>query len=295
MQEIEGLICAALTPFVSSTGFIDETWVETHLRFLEAHGIDGVLILGTTGEGPSLSLAERVYMIDLILEHRGNLSVLACTGCAALPDTIALSRYALERGVDGVLVMPPFYFKHVPEQGVLDYFRALCDALPETARVLLYHIPDVTGVPIAPGVIEGLLESHKRQFYGLKDSSGDTYYLMELLSNHPQLRVLVGNEHQMFHGLSAGAAGVISALSNVWPGVVRAVIDAHAQGGDVATAQARLSELCNLLAGNTAPLLKVALPWTSTLTRTAARVPLSDLSEAESAHFRTDLERLGFV
>ncbi len=295
MRDLTGVLCATLTPFLYDIGAVDEAWIAAHLRFLEAHGVDGVLVLGTTGEGPSLSFRERERVIDIVLAERGNLSVVAATGCAALPDTIALSHSALAKGVDAILVMPPFYFKNVPESGVLTYFRALCDTLPEEARMLLYHIPAVTGVPITPGIIEGLLESHPGQFYGLKDSSGDTFYLTELLRNHPQLQVFVGHEQQVLNGLYDGAAGIISAIANVWPGAVRAVLDAHTSDGDVAHAQARLSDLFTLLAGNTPPLLKVALPWVSDLPRTSVRVPLTNLSAAEAARLRENLDALGLL
>lgn len=295
MSDLTGVICATLTPFLAESGAIDEAWITAHLRFLEAAGVDGVLVLGTTGEGPSLSMAERERVIEFVLEQRGNLSVVACTGCASLPETIALSRFALEKGVDALLVMPPFYFKNVPEAGVLAFYRALCNALPDTARLLLYHIPSVTGVPIMPGVIEGLLQSHGRQFYGLKDSSGDLFYLMELLQNYPRLHVLVGNELQAFNGLIGGARGVISALANVWPGEVRAVVDAIQQQTSTVTAQSRLTELCNLLSGNTPPLLKAALPWLSDMPFTSVRAPLVDLSEAEASHLHESLQQAGFL
>lgn len=295
MRELTGVICATLTPFASEHGGVDEGWIANHLRFLEQHGVSGVLALGTTGEGPSMSLEERKRVLDVVLEQRGELAVIAGTGCAALPETIALSRYALERGADAVLVVPPFYFKDVPEAGLLTYYRAVCDALPGDARLLLYHIPQVTGVPISPGVIEGLLQSHRRQVYGLKDSSGDMLYLTSLLQDYPRLRVLVGNETQASNGLADGAVGMISALANAWPGVVGAVWKAHQEQGDIHTAQGELTRLFHACAGTRPPLLKAAMPWVSNLPRTSVRAPLSNLSEAEAEHLRDALARLDLV
>jgi 4-hydroxy-tetrahydrodipicolinate synthase len=289
------VICATLTPFTSEHGGIDEDWIGRHLRFLEQHGVSGVLALGTTGEGPSMALAERKRALDVVLAQRGDLSVIIGTGCAALPETIELSRYAFEQGADAVLVMPPFYFKDVPESGVLSYYRTLCDALPDDARLLLYHIPQVTAVSVGPGIIEGLLQSHRKQLYGLKDSSGDMLYLTALLQDYPQLRVLVGNETQAANGLADGAAGMISALANVWPELVVRVWKAHQGQGDVHTAQGELTTLFHALAGNTPPMLKAALPWVSDLPRTSVRTPLTNLSEAEAEHLRVALERLGLV
>lgn len=161
MAEIRGIISAMLTPFTSDVGPVDYEWLPGYLQFLADGGLHGVLALGTTGEGPSMSVAERIRTLEIILKHRGELSVIAGTGCAALTDTIALSRAAIELGVDAILVMPPFYIKQPSETGILAYFRALCDALPAEARVMLYHIPQVTGVPITTTIIDGLLDSHR--------------------------------------------------------------------------------------------------------------------------------------
>jgi 4-hydroxy-tetrahydrodipicolinate synthase len=296
-SDLSGVFCATLTPFTGPVGPLDEAWIPAHLRFLEANGIHGVLPLGTTGEGPSLSVAARQRVLDLVLEHRGSLAVIACTGCAALADTIELSRSALASGADAVLVMPPFYFKDVPESGVLTYYQSLCDALPDTARLLLYHYPAVTGVPIAPGIIEGLSLSHPQQFYGIKDSSGDVRYLTDLLYHYPRLKVFVGNELQAANGLTDGAVGMISGLANVWPGLATAVFDAHCKRGDLAAAQAQLTTLANLVstAGNVPSVLKAALPWTSELPRTSVHVPLANLSEAEAVHLKNKLTAAGLV
>jgi 4-hydroxy-tetrahydrodipicolinate synthase len=286
-----------LTPFTNPVGPVDEPWLSAHLRFLEANGVHGVLPLGTTGEGPSLSIRERQRMIDLVLEHRGSLAVIACTGCAALPDTIELSRYAFESGADAVLVMPPFYFKDVPESGILAYYQALCDALPANARVLLYHYPAITAIPITPGIIEGLILSHPQQFYGMKDSSGDVRYLADLLYHYPRLKIFVGNELQAANGLTDGAMGMISGIANVWPGLVTAVFDAHCKHGDLAAAQEKLTNLTRLVTATGTPLsaLKAALPWTSNLSRTSVRAPLANLSEAEAIYLKNKLAAAGFV
>ncbi len=290
MQVLTGVICAMLTPFIHDTGLIDYEWVPAHLRFLESHGIDGVLALGTTGEGPSLGLSERQQVLDLVLSHRGGLTVIAGTGCAALSETVALSQYAVDHGADAILVMPPFYFKNGRPEGILNYYRALCDALPDNARLLLYHIPAVTAVPITPLVIEGLLASHGHQLYGIKDSSGDIQHTTNLIQQYPQLQIFSGSDTQVANALAADAAGVISALSNVWPDLVRAVFDAHHSGRDVSTPQTRLAAVRALIPNPTPPPLKAMLPWRSGLPRTSVRVPLTNLTDDETAQLRIALE-----
>jgi 4-hydroxy-tetrahydrodipicolinate synthase len=280
MGEPGGVISAMLTPFVSDVGPVDYEWLPGYLQFLAQSGLHGVLALGTTGEGPSMSVAERERVLDTIMEHRGDLGVLAGTGCAALTETIALSRYAVDRGVDAVLVMPPFYIKGPSEAGILAYYRALAEALPAEARLMLYHIPQVTGVPITPKIIEGLLDSHGQQFYGIKDSSGNWDHSLGLITNYPQLKVFTGSDKLISKALANGAAGAITALSSAFPRLARAVYDAHHSGGDVATAQARLTAVRDLIDPvNTPSALKAALSWTSDLPETSVRLPLTALPD----------------
>ncbi len=293
MAEIRGIISAMLTPFTSDVGPVDYEWLPGYLQFLADGGLHGVLALGTTGEGPSMSVAERIRTLEIILQHRGELSVIAGAGCAALTDTIALSRAAVELGVDAILVMPPFYIKQPRETGILAYFRALCDALPAEARVMLYHIPQVTGVPITTTIIDGLLDSHPGQFFGLKDSSGDWEHSKMLIDRYPQLRIFTGSDRLIARALAGGAAGAITALSSAFPRLARAVFDAHYHGGDVSAAQARLSAVRDLIDPiNTPPALKAALAWTSNLPETALRLPLIPLSNEEAAALRAAYERI---
>lgn len=293
MAELQGIISAMLTPFTSDVGPVDYEWLPAYLRFLEEGGLHGVLALGTTGEGPSLGLAERERVLDIVLAHRGGLAVIAGTGCAALTETIALSNYALARGADAVLVMPPFYIKGPSETGILNYFRAVADALPGDGRLLLYHIPQVTGVPITLSIIEGLLASHPGQFYGIKDSSGNWEHTRLLIDRFPQLKIFPGSDRLISSALAAGAAGAITALSSAFPRLARAIYDAHHGGGDVAAAQARLDALRALIDPvNTPPALKAALTWTSTLPETSVRLPLVALADDEVAALKTTYERV---
>jgi 4-hydroxy-tetrahydrodipicolinate synthase len=293
MGELQGVISAMLTPFISDVGPVDYEWLPGYMRFLEAGGLHGVLALGTTGEGPSMSISERERALDIIIEHKGGMFVLAGTGCAALTETIALSNYAVDRGADAVLVMPPFYIKNPGDAGVLAYYRALCDALPADARVLLYHIPQVTGVPITAAIIEGLLETHAAQFYGIKDSSGNAEHLKLLIDRFPNLRIFSGSDRLISTALRLGAAGAITALSSAFPKMARAVYDAHHANGDVAAAQARLTALRDLVDPSiTPPGLKAALAWTSDLPETAVRLPLQSFSNEQAAILRAGYEKI---
>lgn len=277
------LFAASVTPFHSVTGAVDHGWIPGHLRWMEERGVDGVVPCGTTGEGPSLSVAERKAVIDTVLAHRGHLKVIPGTGCANLPETIACTRYALDRGADAALVLPPFYFKGMSDEGLLAYFRAVCDALPSGGRILLYHIPPVSQVPVPAAVVAGLLESHPDALLGVKDSGGDPEHTAMLCRRFPQLRVYVGGPPLTARGLADGAAGGIYALTNVFPRELRALLDAFASGADVEQAQARVTALSDAFKpyGNV-PAVKAILPKLTGLPATAPRAPQMPLGPQQA-------------
>ena len=137
MSTLPKIVPAAVTAFSPGGERVLLDFVPQHLAYLEHHGADGVLTLGTNGEGVSLSMEERREVIDAVITHRGSLSVFAGTGCASLPETVALSSYAIERGVDGVMIVPPFYFKDVPTVGLIAYYEAHINAWDCLAGLLL--------------------------------------------------------------------------------------------------------------------------------------------------------------
>ena len=169
-----GVFAPIVTPFRPSDGEVDLPWIARHVAYLRAHGCTGVIPCGTNGEAASLSVAERIQVAEAALAAAGDMPVIVGTGAAALPDAVALTRHAFAAGAAAVLVMPPFYFKKPSDMGVAAWFQRLFDAaVPPGGQVLLYHIPQTTGVPITDGVLQALLASHGALVYGLKDSTGD--------------------------------------------------------------------------------------------------------------------------
>lgn len=278
------LFTALLTPFTTPTGAVDHARIPAHLRWLESCGVDGVVVCGTTGEAQSLGLDERQALIDTVLAERGRLRVVAGTGCAALPETIALTCYALERGAEAALVLPPFYFKGVTDAGLLLFYRAVCEALPAGGQIMLYHIPPMSHIPLSPALVADLLASHPGAVCGLKDSGGDPEYTAALVARFPQLQVYSGGAGLLARALADGAAGGIFALANVFPRELRAVIDAHAAGADPRPAQQRVAALNDAVKPSPViPALKALLPRLADLPLSAVRAPLVDLAEAEAA------------
>lgn len=284
------LFVATVTPFQSPAGPLDREWVPGHLRWLEQQGVNGVVIAGTTGEGPSLTTTERQALIDTALEHRGRLRVFVGTGCAAVPDTIAMTRYAIEQGAEAALVLPPFYFKGLPDSGLLAFYRAVCDALPPAGKILLYHIPQVSHIPIPTSVIDQLLESHPHQVIGIKDSSGDPAQTAMLIKRYPGLQIYAGSAAKFAQALSDGAAGGIFALANVFPRAMDAILAAHRSGNANGAAQEHVAAiLAAIQPCPTIPALKALLPSVAGLPFTSVRMPLANLTHHEADELQARL------
>jgi 4-hydroxy-tetrahydrodipicolinate synthase len=224
---VRGLWCATLTPLdarrnIDSARFVD------HVRGLFAEGIDGIVPFGTTGEGQSFGVAERMAGLEaLVAAGIPPASIVPGTGCAALTDTIALTRHATDVGCAGVLVLPPFFFKDVTDEGLYASYAALVDAIADTRlRLYLYHIPQVTAVPISAPVIERLRLDYPAIVAGLKDSAGDLVHSQDMLARFPDLAILVGHEPHLPSMLAAGGAGTIGGLVNLFPRRMRGLFDA---------------------------------------------------------------------
>ncbi len=285
MSRLSGIFAASVTPFDPGTGAVLYDWIPRHLAYLQARGCDGVVPLGTNGEGPSLSVDERKAVIDTVMAHANGMAVVPGTGCASLPDTVALTRHAFAAGADGVLVVPPFFFKAVPSTGVLAYYRRLCDAAVEPGQqILLYHFPRMSAVPITDDVVAGLEESHPGCVGGLKDSSGDLDSILHWQPAFPFLRVFAGGDSLASRAFAAGVPGTITAGANVVPHFLQEVRQAVLQGGDPAAAQARVDVVRGWLESYPmGPTTKLLLTVFADLPLVAVRPPLGELSEAQRA------------
>jgi 4-hydroxy-tetrahydrodipicolinate synthase len=278
------VIPAAVTPLTEGGRELMLDFVPQHLSYLEHRNADGVLTLGTNGEGPSLSLSERKQLIDAVITHRGRLRVFAGTGCAALPETIELSRYAIERGADAVMIVPPFYFKDVPAEGLLSYYAQVLEALPAERKVILYNIPGVSGVEITDDLVDALLERNAERVLGIKDTSGDAARTLRYVERYPQLAVYNGSDGTLSQVVGSNIAGAISGSANVFPDLIAWVLRAHETGGDVAAAQADVDRVLALIAPYPShAAIKRLLHLVAGLPLTYVRPPLRELTDDEAA------------
>ncbi len=282
---LRGVFAPIVTPFRPADGEIDLPWLEKHVTYLRAHGCTGVIPCGTNGEAASLNVAERQTVVETTIAAAGDMPVIAGTGASALSDAITLTRHAFSVGAAAVLVIPPFYFKRPAEAGVVAWYRRLIDAaVPAGGRVLLYHIPQITGVPISDGLLEALHASHREALYGIKDSTGDPAQGAQLRATFPWLVYFVGNDHLVGVACRDGGAGSITACANVFPDLAGAVQRAAWNGGDVEAAQATLTEARALLESYPLqPATKTALSEVAGLPPTAVRPPQVELTPEQRA------------
>ncbi len=193
---------------------------------LLAAGAHGLAPFGTTSEANSLSIAERMAALDALIESGiSPHQLIPGTGCCAAPDTITLSRHATDHGCRGVLMLPPFYYKGLSDAAVVRSFSQIIEAVGEQMNVYLYHIPQMSGVPITLAVIEELIARFGRQIAGLKDSSGKWDNTAAVIAAFPQIDTYSASESLIPQNVAAGGAGCISASSNVNARGIRRLID----------------------------------------------------------------------
>lgn len=243
---LEGVFAAALTPLDDQLNPDHEAFA-THCKRLLAAGCHGLGIFGTTGEANSLSVAERLAALEALASYGvPGEKLLPGTGSCALPDAVRLSQAALEAGTAGVLVLPPFYYKGVSNDGLFRFFAELIERVADDKlRVYLYHIPQMTGVGFDSDLIERLLESYPEVIVGIKDSAGDRGRIEHLCRRFPGFQVFAGTERYLLETREYGGAGCISATVNVTSMLARQVFDAYGQG-DKIQAQSLQDTLTNL-------------------------------------------------
>jgi 4-hydroxy-tetrahydrodipicolinate synthase len=226
LRPVQGVWCAVLTPF-DAAGLTDSARLARHVRRILAAGVDGIALFGTTGEGQSLSLKERREGLDALLAAGIAPSrIVAATGCASLPETIALTRHAVESNCAGALVLPPFFFKAVTDEGVFASYARLIDGVGDARLPLyLYHIPQVSGVAISSSVIERLAIDYPGVLMGVKDSECNLDHTRRLLSRFGDLAIFVGFEPHLPAALAAGGAGTICGIANLFPRLLRRLHD----------------------------------------------------------------------
>ncbi|MBT3450142.1 MAG: dihydrodipicolinate synthase family protein [Bacteroidetes Order II. Incertae sedis bacterium] len=226
MSILQGIWAATVTPLKSDLN-VDSSRLVAHIEWLFDQGSHGVVVFGTTGEANSFSVRERRSVIEQLHERGVDMNrIMVGTGCTAVPDTVELSQHAVDAGCAAVLMLPPFYYKTVSEDGLFDFISSSVDQIDRsTTRVILYHFPKMAGIGFSVPLINRLKEAHGERIAGIKDSSGDTDNLTNYCRDIEDFAVFAGSEALLPYALSEGGVGCVSATANVTSRLARAVFD----------------------------------------------------------------------
>ena len=294
---IQGVLSPVVTPFRSDLSPDAERFVR-HCRWLLSQNV-GLAAFGTNSEANSLSADERIELLDhLVAAGLDTSRMMPGTGCCALPETVRLTAHAMKVGCAGVLMLPPFYYKGVSDDGLFRSFAEVIERVGDRRlRVYLYHIPPVAQVPITLGLIERLLKAYPDNVAGIKDSSGDWANTQAVLDAFAAsgFDVFPGSETFLLASMRAGAVGCISATANINPGPI-ARLHATWQAADADRQQQRLDEIRTIMQSYVMiPALRAAIAnWARDPAWTTVRPPLVPLTAAQAADLVTKLETKDF-
>ena len=222
MREIEGVYVANVTPFRDDGSLaVDDGAYLEHVAWLAEMGVRGVVPFGTNGEGPSVTLGEKLRVLDALFGHGIETQIIPAVMQNNLPETLEMLRALEDYPATAVLVLPPYYFKPVEPAGMVRFYEAVLGATGHTA--ILYHIPKYA-VPVPVEVVGGL------SVWGVKDSGGEEGYAEDVLEGGKG--VLLGTEDDLWRKLGTGAEGVISALANFMPEEVIGLYRKHEEGDE---------------------------------------------------------------
>ncbi|WP_419907168.1 dihydrodipicolinate synthase family protein [Hoeflea sp.] len=288
-----GIYAASLTP-VGPGGEPDGKKLTQYCRWNLDQGLDGVAPLGTTGEGNSLPLSFRIELPGIFADAGFSASeVIFGTGSCAAGDAIAATNAAVDAGFFNVLVLPPFYFKNVSDDGLFAYYARLIEGVGnDRLRIYLYHFPQMSMTPISIGLIQRLKREYGPLIAGLKDSSGDFAGTLGFVGAADDFDVFPSNEGVLLEGLGKGCAGVISATTNASAALARRTLSAR--GEEAAALQETLTAI--RVAISAYPLsaaLKQIEAWrTGDDSWLPVFPPQVGLTPEQSSQLRRDLEAL---
>jgi 4-hydroxy-tetrahydrodipicolinate synthase len=296
-QPFSGVLVPVLTPFTPG-GEPDAGRFAAFCRWLLDQGAGGLAIFGTTSEANSMSPGERMELLDrLIAAGIPAQKLMPGTGACAMTDAVTLVRHAVGHGCGGVLMLPPFYYKGVSDDGIFAFISGVIDKVGSpTLKLFLYHIPPMAVVGFSLDLVGRLITSYPDTVVGLKDSSGDWGNTAALLERFPGFAVFPGSEVFLLDGLRKGAVGCITASGNVNVPGIKKVYD-NWRGPQADALQAEITTLRNALqAYPMVPALKrVVAHYHNDPNWATVRPPLVPLSQAQSAALIADLGKLGFT
>jgi 4-hydroxy-tetrahydrodipicolinate synthase len=282
---LAGVYAAAVTPLKNDSS-LDLESIPALLAFFASRGCHGALFLGTTGEGPSFSPSERETLMRSVRAYRQlvpGFRLLAGTGTPSLSETIDLTKLAFDLGYDGVVVLPPYYFRTATDEGLFKWFsEVIRKAVPSDRYLLGYHFPKVAGIGFSVELLSRLKDAFPSQFAGIKDSSHDPALASTLGEKFgTDLVALTGTDSYLQLAMQNKAAGCITAAANLISPNLRAVWDLIQEGRDASEAQARVTKQRHVLEKYPPfpPTLKALMHRMHELPRWSVKPPLDEISK----------------
>ena len=216
MHKISGVFSAALTPVKNDLSINKDLYLR-HCQYLMRQGHDGLAIFGTTGEANSFAVQEKKDHLDFLVSNKIDPSILIPgTGSSSLNEAIEMTKHAASHKVKAVLLLPPFYYKDVSVEGIINYYRHIIERVADNnLKYILYHIPQYSYVSIDFKTIEILLKLYPKNVVGLKDSSGDADRMMKVIKYFNDFAVFCGHDSLALNICKRGGAGAITAGTNV--------------------------------------------------------------------------------
>jgi 4-hydroxy-tetrahydrodipicolinate synthase len=296
---LSGVYAAALTPLKADLT-PDLEPVPHFLTFLADRGCHGALIFGTTGEGPSFSPAEREMVWQAAMrvrETHPDFRLLAGTGTPSLGETIDLTNTAFDLGYDGVVVLPPYYFRTASDDGLFNWFEQVIQkSVPSDGYLLGYHFPGVAGIGFSRTLLKQLKDAFPTRFAGIKDSSHDPGFANVLGQTFGgDLAVFTGTDSYFSMALQNQAAGCITAPANLISPGLRAIYDAFLKSEDLSETQACVTQQRHVLEQYLPfpPLLKALLSLKHDFPRWPIRPPLVEMPNELAEQVAREFEECG--
>lgn len=296
-KRITGVLSPVVTPFDRDLRPDAERLI-AHSRWLLQNDV-GLAVFGTNSEGNSLNVAEKIALLEQLTDAGLPAErMMPGTGTCALPDTIALSKRAVELGCGGVLMLPPFYYKGVSDEGLFRSYAQVIEGVgDDRLRIYLYHIPQVAQVSISLNLIERLLKEYPTIIAGIKDSSGNWENTKAMLDNYqPQgFDVFCGSETFLLDTKRAGGVGCISATANVNPAPI-AKLDREWQQADADEQQQALNQVRSVFQNYTviAALKGAIAHYSNDPSWLTVRPPLIELTSEQQSQLQQSLANINF-
>jgi 4-hydroxy-tetrahydrodipicolinate synthase len=312
-QRIRGVLAPVLTPFKADLSPDCERFI-AHCQSLLSQNC-GLAPFGTTSEANSMSSDERISLLDgLVAAGIDPSRMMPGTGRCSITETVELTTHAVKHGCAGVLMLPPFYYKDVSEEGLYSYFSEVVQRVGDARlQIYLYHIPPVAMVGITPRLVERLLQAYPNAIAGMKDSSGDwnnTKTFLDAFAKTarpaPTARaprtfdIFVGSESFLLANMRNGGAGTISATANVNPAAIHKLYKTWNTAADVEDQQARLNVVREVFSSRKFPSMIAALKQAIAIYGNdpewaTVRPPLVELTSCEAKLLAADLQAIGFA